>query len=510
MKNVLHKYIKYTLFIFFLALLITGCSTPVTVVAPPPIAAPQTKGRPIQIGSYITDITSENNQTQQSSNIPSQPNQSPNQSSNQSSGQNTPNNTEPGNTGQNNQSSSQNINQSGLSPSTPSQSGTLQPQTGTKNKINIALLAPLSGPAKIIGKAMQQGAQAALFTFKDSNINLMPFDTKGTPDGAEDAINKALDHHANVILGPLFASSTQAVQNIAASHNLSVITLSNSSNIQNNNTFVAGLTLDEQANNLVQYAAHNIKTIAIIAPDNPYGHVSATSLQNAAAEQGMSVVDTEFFDPTSHNFADMIKKMSNYDERKKALNLALAAAKRNNDTQKIQDLSARDTLGDLPYQGIVVVTTHKPTLQIIASQLAYYDTGEPYVQLLGLQTWSSFKALEKEPSLMGAYFVTQPIENTDKFNDTYQKIYGTRPTYHAALAYDLMGLLITISQHSSLDPQYMFVPSQLTSMPQGFEGVEGIFRFLPGGRVERRFAIARISKEGIHVIKKAETCFLCQ
>ena len=52
----------------------------------------------------------------------------------------------------------------------------------------------------------------ALFDLDSSKFRLMPKDTKGTPEGAVAAAEDAIAEGAELILGPLFSESVQAVK----------------------------------------------------------------------------------------------------------------------------------------------------------------------------------------------------------------------------------------------------------------------------------------------------------
>jgi hypothetical protein len=51
-----------------------------------------------------------------------------------------------------------------------------------------------------------------------------------------------------------------------------------------------------------------------------------------------------------------------------------------------------------------------------------------------------------------------------------------------------------------------FQPSALTS-PNGFVGIDGVFRFLPNGLTERRLAIYEVTGSGARVIAPAARSF---
>ena len=77
--------------------------------------------------------------------------------------------------------------------------------------IPVAILLPLSGPRGELGKAMLDAAQLAVFEVAGQNFILLPYDTKGTPEGAEEAAARAMGRGAKLVLGPLLADSVAKI-----------------------------------------------------------------------------------------------------------------------------------------------------------------------------------------------------------------------------------------------------------------------------------------------------------
>ena len=62
---------------------------------------------------------------------------------------------------------------------------------------------------------MKNAAEMALAEFQSPNVQLLVKDDPGTPQGAQQAAQQALDEGAEIILGPLFALSVPAVAQLA-------------------------------------------------------------------------------------------------------------------------------------------------------------------------------------------------------------------------------------------------------------------------------------------------------
>src|SRR3546814_469805 len=80
--------------------------------------------------------------------------------------------------------------------------------------VKVGLLLPLSGSRADVGQALLNAAQLALFDLGGERFTLVVRDTKGTPEGAAAAAEAALAEQAVLLLGPLFATSAEAVKPI--------------------------------------------------------------------------------------------------------------------------------------------------------------------------------------------------------------------------------------------------------------------------------------------------------
>jgi hypothetical protein len=141
-------------------------------------------------------------------------------------------------------------------------------------------------------------------------------------------------------------------------------------------------------------------------------------------------------------------------------------------------------------------------LKSIAPLLPYYDVDPRDVKFLGTGLWDD-PTLAREPPLNGAWYPAPPPEGHEQFLTRYRRAYGTTPPRIASLGYDAVSLAIALS---SLPESERFTPEALTN-PDGFAGVDGIFRFMPDGGTERGLAVLEIRPGGAVVVDPAPTSF---
>jgi hypothetical protein len=91
----------------------------------------------------------------------------------------------------------------------------------------------------------------------------------------------------------------------------------------------------------------------------------------------------------------------------------------------------------------------------------------------------------------------------DAFNGRFHDTFGSNPPQLASLAYDAIALVALLS---SGPPYHRFTQAALMD-PNGFTGVDGIFRFNPDGTSERGLAVLEVAPDGFHVVSPPPKTF---
>lgn len=348
--------------------------------------------------------------------------------------------------------------------------------------VKVALLVPLSGKHAKLGQAMLNAAQIALFDIGHSNYQLIPKDTRGTPDGARDAANSAISEDVELILGPVFAESVRAVKPVAASARINILAFSTDWTLAGNNAFIMGFLPFDQIERLTKYvASRHVNNIGVIAPNNNYGRVVMKAYKNLASRHGIQTRKEQTFNPKSRNLGQDIRQFTNYDAR-----------------------SADKTLPQ-PFDAVLMPVGGQQAVTI-ANLITQYGLPPSRVKRLGTGLMDD-TSLRGEPSLNGAWFAA-PAPNARKdFEQKYQATYGKSAPRLATLAYDATALSAVLAQRGLQNggrPQ--FDRSALMN-PNGFYGIDGIFRFRPDGTAERGLAILEFRRGTTVVIDDAPTTF---
>ena len=377
----------------------------------------------------------------------------------------------------------------------------------------IAILLPLTGPHAKLGQAMLNAAQLALFHFADRQIELLPQDTKGTERGAFDAVTLAISDGASLILGPLFSRSVAASAPAARAAGIKIIAFSNDSSIAGDGVFTMGFLPQEQVRRVVKFAiSRGFKRFAVLAPDSSYGLTIVNALRQITEENDIEVSAQVFYDPQTNNFHPVIRSLANYDQRRqKLIDTRRLLAERDDEVAKLalKRLENLQTLGDVAFDALLIADGGK-VLQSIAALLPYYDIDPKKIRMLGTGHWD-ISRIGSEPALVGGWFAAPSPESRREFISQYEGIYNEKPPRLATLAYDATALAAIFAQSEESNElgakQPLFQLLEL-SASRGFKGLDGIFRFLPEGYVERGLSIFQVGERNNKIISRSPQKFM--
>lgn len=374
--------------------------------------------------------------------------------------------------------------------------------------LRIAMLAPLTGPDATLGQSMVRAATMAVFDHADPRLELRPYDTAGTPDGASAAAAAATADGARLIIGPLFAASARAVGPILPASGVNALAFTNDNTAGSENVFVLGMSPNQQVDRIVAYArGQGLERFAALVPSDAYGNRMALEFERAVAAGGGLVVRTVVYEPGQNAIADAVKQLGNYDERRQALRQRIAEVKPKADAgdptakRELRALEAQDTLGDVDFEALFVPAVGGELRQV-AAVLPFYDVDPRVVRLLGVADWRE-DGLGREPALNGGWFAGLSDGIARQVAVRFRQVWNERLHPLALLAYDAAAISAILGRTQGAEG---FDTDALTS-PNGFAGATGIFRLLPGGQSQRGLAVYEVTPTGFRVIDAAPATF---
>src|SRR6266404_9919649 len=171
-----------------------------------------------------------------------------------------------------------------------------EPIVAGTGQVKVGLILPLSAPgnAGVAAQSMKNAAEMALAEFQNPNIQLLIKDDGGNPQGAQQGTQQALDEGAEIILGPLFASSVPAAAQLTRARGVSVIAFSTDSSVAGRGVYLLSFLPESDVNRIVDYSASIGKqSFAALLPDNAYGNVVEAAFKQAVGRKGGRIVAFE-------------------------------------------------------------------------------------------------------------------------------------------------------------------------------------------------------------------------
>ncbi len=341
------------------------------------------------------------------------------------------------------------------------------------DQMRIALLLPLSaeGRSGEIAKQMKQAGELALFEADNPKIVLIAKDTKGTPEGARAAADAAIQEGAEIVLGPLFATSVRAAGPAVRQAGIPMIAFSSDQSVAGNGVYLLSFLAGHDVSSIVSYAVSQGKRrFAAYLPQDQYGQIAEVSFRRALSAHGAELVAMATYPRDSNGLVKAAKPLA-----------------------KQMQVNGADAL---------FMPAGQKYLPQLAALLPYHEIDTSKVQILGSSRWD-FATVGSQKPLRGGWFPAADPALWNRYKQRYTQTYGTIPTRITTLPYDAVSLSVTFA---NLPKGRRFTSANLTQKG-GFAGIDGLFRFTGNGLSERRFAILEVQKFSNKIIKPAPSKF---
>ncbi len=318
---------------------------------------------------------------------------------------------------------------------------------------NIAVFIPMSGPYKKIGRSIQNVIEMAVFYNNSQNITFSFYDTNQLSQELSNINFKEVD----AIVGPVFSKYIAPIKAYAKRHNIIILSLSNDSTKKDKNVFIFGIDPARGVANILDFATNKeVNSILSIVPDNNYGQIVCSVLDNYARNNHKLTFTKLTYNRQVTNLADQVAPLSS------------------------QSLDC------------VFVPEGGKSLARVISSLHQHEIDTTNTTFLGTEQWDDDKSYQII-SINGAYISTPKSKQYKNFAQKYYSLYNNKPAKIAGVAYDLVNMLFSIMH---LFPVEAISTTELISDVK-FYGVYGNFFLQSDSTVNRSHSIARVTTKGI-------------
>lgn len=346
-------------------------------------------------------------------------------------------------------------------------------QTFGKGPVRVALLLPLSGDPRLtqVGSSMANAAQLAIEYIEKSdtlpdNITIVLKDTGDGTGGATQAASQAVQEGASLILGPLKAEQVTAAGAVARAAGIPVIGFSNNSGAAAPGVYLLNVLPETEVRRSMSFVrGQGKRAYAGVFPNTDFGRIQEGAFRQAAADLGLNV-------RAVYNFS------SEAEARTIVQQLVPLLQGGQIDTLFLPDRATAPSFG-------------------VLLEEAGIPTGT--VQIVGSADWNTDPNIANTPYLSGAIYPAVDDAGYQALLPEYQARFGAAPHAFATISYTA-AILANASSLAMGTPRYD--RAQLT-LPGGFNGRDGVFRFLPDGRSEYALVIKQVTLGGATIIDAA-------
>ncbi len=357
----------------------------------------------------------------------------------------------------------------------------------------VALLVPMTGENAAVGQSIANAANMALLDSGNASVKLTVYDTA---PGAAQAASRALADGSSVFLGPLLAPDVRAAAPLAAARGVPVISFSNDATLAPT-AYVMGFQPGESIGRVVAFArSKGVERFAALIPAGAYGQRVSSAFVKAVQASGGKVAAMETFVRDRKKLLVSARRITDYETR--VAKTAQAGMVRQDGT--IAPVANR--LAPVPFQALLIADSGNVAAAFLPA-LTQYGAGNANVRLLGPELWNSEPGLARIPAMKGAWFASVPDGRFAQLSTRYRTRFGGAPSRLASLGYDAVLLVNSVGTRWTVGDPF---PRRALDDPDGFAGIDGIFRF-KGGVAERGLEVQQIGPGGFLTVSNAPRAF---
>jgi branched-chain amino acid transport system substrate-binding protein len=375
-----------------------------------------------------------------------------------------------------------------------------------KKKVKVALFLPFSGKNKELGWNLFNAATLSIFD-NDSkrNLELVLFDSKDLNSDASKVFDEIIRQNIKVVIGPVFSTVAKEIASKAKRHKITVISLSNNQDLigetnEEGGVFLAGMLFEAQVDKIIDYAMGRGKySFASISPNNQYGKTITDLMKTTVRNRDGNFISAEFY---NSNDQDIERAVSNVI---KTFNISGHLLESKNKLKKDTVISE----GDRIYPQVIMVPESGKNLAKIVASIKKQNTDEREFQIIGTSQWDDISTVNNL-NLLGAWFASPENKKFREFERSYYRSFNKFPPRIASIIYDSVAVVAQIAREKNEDEEITLKDFTNFENPphNGFEGIDGLFRFLPNGLVQRNLAVLQVGSGEFDTIEKPTDMFL--
>lgn len=361
-----------------------------------------------------------------------------------------------------------------------------------KKKVKVALFLPMTGKNANLGKLLYDSALISLFdNDKNNNIELVLVDSTDNPIEISQIFKQQIVRKGiKTVIGPIFSDQINIIARNAKRYNINVISPSNNQQLmgkieENSAIFIAGFLPEQQIDAALAYLQKNdINDVAVIAPNNSYGIAISKIIKDTIVNRDVTLVQSDLYD-RSNNLENAVDRLV------KAYKVPSTLTEGGG--RKFED-DFRISKEDKKYAKAIIVTDSATKISEISNLVKEYNTTERPIMLVGIGSWDD-RSIEKKSFPTKIVFAAPVDKNFKKFEKSFYKYHKKIPPRISSIIYDSVSAIAQIVDRNGnkIPSTSDFIDYHDAQIEQiGFSGIDGNFRFLDNGLVQRQYSILEL------------------
>lgn len=346
----------------------------------------------------------------------------------------------------------------------------------TSRPVPVALLVPRgseSSQERQLAGDLENAARLAISDLQGVEIDLRVYDDAGSAEQAREVAMEAVNDGAQIILGPLHGESANAAAVAVADRNVNVLAFTNNSTVAGGNLFILGQTFGNTANRLTAHAVREGKPrILAVHSENLSGRQGLQAIEGAITANGAQSAGAVSYQLSQDGIYDAVSRI-------------------------------KDAADESNADAIFLTSTTSGALPLLSQMLPESGLDPADTQYIGLARWDTPRQTLELPGVQGGWFAMPDPRRVAGFRTRFEDANGSTPHPLSALAYDGIAAIGALAQSGGRDA----LSRSSLMQSAGFEGVNGVFRFLSDGTNERGLAVATVRDNEVEILDPAPRSF---
>lgn len=389
--------------------------------------------------------------------------------------------------------------------------GTLLETLSSKTAIDpytLGCLLPLSGSYRTIGQKALRGVEMALLDINAASngprFKLVFKDSRSDPEAAVEGIRELDQSGVAAVIGPI--AEAEAAAEEAQKRKIPIVTLTQKERVARIGDYIFRnfMTPRMQVEALAGFCTERlgIRRFAVLYPEESYGKTFMNLFWDAVTARGGTLVGVESYPVDETDFAGPIKKLVGLYypvpeemERTVAVGTAPEGFFGGPGTAAAAAPPAFRKKGD-PYIDFeaLFIPDAPGKAGLILPQLTFYDV--KHVYLLGTNLWHSEKLIQmaqkyaQSALIPDGFDADSTAEPTKSFVKRFSSVYGERPGFMEAVAYDTARMLFHAAGQSHVRSRAGLRNEILGHTD--YHGLTGPTAFSAEGEAQKRLFLFRV------------------